>query len=62
MESTQNPQLSLQLAKKKVEAIGKLVDDDPSSTQTHEILRELSWLVYRVGEAIVDQMAAATSN
>lgn len=52
---------SLDLANQKVLDISKLVDDDRASDKTQKILRELSWLVYRVGEAIVDQLAATSS-
>ena len=52
---------SLKLANKKAQDISKLVDDDPASDKTDKILRELSWLIYRVGEAIVDQVAAASA-
>ena len=51
--------LSLDLALKNVETIAKLVPAGPTTDRTHKILRELSLLVLRVGEAIVDQVAAS---
>ncbi len=50
---------SLKLAVQHVEAISKLVPASPTTDRTHKILREMSFLVLRVGEAIVDQVAAS---
>lgn len=51
---------SLDLARKNVEAICEMVPVD-TPYRTLDIQRELSLLIFRVGEAIVDQVAAASS-
>lgn len=50
----------LKAAWEKTQEIGKLADDAP--LDTGQMLRELSHVVYRVGEAIVDQVAASSNS